>query len=150
MVVRCFVTIKRIHHGTNSSPERRDHAGRPISHAAIHWLAGDCAAIRRQAQASNAALSSDPGINVRPHSSPAVSCNFTIFQCPGARGQQGIIRKTLLAHRCLRSFKGMSSKNVKNKNRYFPCSSALSAGLRILRSFSSVAVSPSAVVEVSW
>ena len=60
-----FVTSRRMHYRTNSSWERQDQASRPISLTAIQWLAGDCAAIRRQAQTLNAALSREPGINVR-------------------------------------------------------------------------------------
>jgi len=41
------------------------HARCPSSHTAIHRLAGYCAAMSREAQASNAALSRELGINVK-------------------------------------------------------------------------------------
>ena len=52
-----------IHYGTSSSRERHDDARRPSCNTAIHWLAGDCGAICREAQASTAELSRELGIN---------------------------------------------------------------------------------------
>ena len=53
------------HYGTSISQLRYDHGRHQSNNIAIHWLTGLCAAWSREAQATTAPLSWEPGINVK-------------------------------------------------------------------------------------
>ena len=59
------LNLRRMHYGTDTSRQRRDHARTPSRNKAIHCPAVHCVAMAREGQATNAALSRAHGINVK-------------------------------------------------------------------------------------